>query len=583
MLPAQGDGWAPWPFHHDEPFGKPDRVTALWTDAVANTAGQPPVRGFGGRLMFYEGRSDTPVKVEGTLVVYAFDETDRDPNNAKPDCKYVITAEQLPKHYSKSKAGHSYSVWIPWDLAGGMQKEITLIVRLEPKEGSPVIGDQCREVLPGRLPPPLPNSMIPLPAQGGPAGAIARNPAGYGGGEWRGASPAGYQQAGQVAEGVRQISYEQPQPQSVVASNLDVRDRRMKTATITVPDGLALRQTLTAPQVATPPATAQPLRWQPAGAEPGDVAGRESDVAECPRAGTRVCLSAKPAAPEPVAAIRLSTSSTAGGPGRTGRQAKSRSLSVATTPHGTVLRSHGSTLGGEPQRGAGRIAKRAALFELTWLRQAPRMALRRTLSAAQLATPPERQNGWRERRDLPACRTGRTRARHHNLVINITDRRLKPDDALGQVAIVLRGNDTPQDNRVTHRLHHRRRTPMQRRELRQISRNRRGDLAGRRNPRGESDRDLRADRGGVGVVPGHASVAPHAVLPHAVGPVAAHATHAAEPAQAGHATHAAHATHGRHAVHAAIARSRLTVHIGRIDADEAFLRLLGVCATKPPF
>ena len=161
------ESWSPWPFHHEEPAGKPDRVVVYWNDAVATDARQPAIRGFGGRLMFYESNSDAPVKADGTLVIYAFDETNRDPNNSKPDCKYVFTPEQLPKHYSKSKAGHSYSVWLPWDKAGGMQKEITLIVRFEPKLALPVIGEQLKEILPGTLPPFKSDSATRLPPIGG--------------------------------------------------------------------------------------------------------------------------------------------------------------------------------------------------------------------------------------------------------------------------------------------------------------------------------------------------------------------------------------------------------------------------------
>ena len=102
--------------------------------------------------MFYEGKNEEPIKVDGTLVVYAFDETNRDANNARPDRKYVFTPQQLPLHYSKSKVGHSYSVWMPWDEVGGVQKEITLIVRFQPKEEAPVaISDPCRQLLPGRV------------------------------------------------------------------------------------------------------------------------------------------------------------------------------------------------------------------------------------------------------------------------------------------------------------------------------------------------------------------------------------------------------------------------------------------------
>ena len=78
---------------------------------------------------FTPTKRDEPIKVDGTLTVYVFDETNRDPNNVRPDRKYVFTKEQFPSHYSKSKFGHSYSVWIPWDEAGGEQKEISMIVR----------------------------------------------------------------------------------------------------------------------------------------------------------------------------------------------------------------------------------------------------------------------------------------------------------------------------------------------------------------------------------------------------------------------------------------------------------------------
>ena len=46
-----------------------------------------------------------PVKVDGTLEVYAFDETDRDPTNSAPDRKYVFSPEDFRKHFSEGKLG----------------------------------------------------------------------------------------------------------------------------------------------------------------------------------------------------------------------------------------------------------------------------------------------------------------------------------------------------------------------------------------------------------------------------------------------------------------------------------------------
>ena len=131
-----------WMSGRDDAPRVPRRIVAVWTDTVMHhgVPGRTARRGFGGRLMFYGDRGDDSVKVDGTLVIYAFDENGRLPSDVKPDKKYVFTAEQLPKYYSKSDLGHSYSVWLPWGELGGQQKEISLIVRFLPKGGPVVIG-----------------------------------------------------------------------------------------------------------------------------------------------------------------------------------------------------------------------------------------------------------------------------------------------------------------------------------------------------------------------------------------------------------------------------------------------------------
>ena len=60
----------------DEPQ-PPSRVLAVWVDTIRYTQGEAPTRGFGGRLTFYTDGEEEPVKVDGDLVVYAFDEDGR--------------------------------------------------------------------------------------------------------------------------------------------------------------------------------------------------------------------------------------------------------------------------------------------------------------------------------------------------------------------------------------------------------------------------------------------------------------------------------------------------------------------------
>jgi len=124
----------PWGAGEDGKPAAPMRLMAVWTDTTMTSPNKPAMRGMGGRIVFYD-QANEPVKVKGTLVVYAFDETNRDPTNVTPDRKYVFLTADFEKHYSKGRLGHSYSFWLPWDQVGGKQAAISLIARFQPAKG----------------------------------------------------------------------------------------------------------------------------------------------------------------------------------------------------------------------------------------------------------------------------------------------------------------------------------------------------------------------------------------------------------------------------------------------------------------
>ena len=128
----------------------PTRMNTIWSDTILQERGKPGVRGVGGRLMFYTSQQKEPITVEGTLTVYVYDHAEE--KRVEPARKYVFTADQLPKHYSKSDLGHSYSFWLPWGGMGGPPKQLTLIARFEPVEGGAVLSDPAQQHLPG-IPP----------------------------------------------------------------------------------------------------------------------------------------------------------------------------------------------------------------------------------------------------------------------------------------------------------------------------------------------------------------------------------------------------------------------------------------------
>ena len=349
-----------WPFGKDEKPGKPDKVVAIWTDTVLTQVDEAPQRGFGGRLMFYEGKNESPVKAEGTLVIYAFDETRREGNTAKPDRKYVFSPDQLPAHYSKSKIGHSYSVWLPWDEVGGPQKEISLIVRFESKGGAVAVGDPSRHMLPGQNPPPRSNQAAAMPAAGNVAPgylANASTPAGWGN------PPASI--AGNGA--VQPVSYESPvMPQGSWTQQDAFQARRMTTATIAIPAGMA-----PGPAFTSPPAVPPVGPWPGS----GDAAVGAFDESAAGIGGADVGLPGVATddftgladfdVSAPATTISFCTCSIPASR-RTIRSANSRSCCVATAPRRIAVRPWISTWLGVCQCRAGVSASRSASDSLSF-------------------------------------------------------------------------------------------------------------------------------------------------------------------------------------------------------------------------
>jgi hypothetical protein len=158
LLPVFACGCAQWDLMEQVPFAPfaaeaevaiPDRLIPIWTHTVLNQPSKPGVRGFGGRVMFYNGDQQKPVKVDGTLTVYAFDGSLGGIATGKPERKYVFTPEQLANHYSETMLGHSYSFWLPWDKAGGELRKLSLVARFEPLDGPATLSEASQQVLPG--------------------------------------------------------------------------------------------------------------------------------------------------------------------------------------------------------------------------------------------------------------------------------------------------------------------------------------------------------------------------------------------------------------------------------------------------
>lgn len=227
----------PW----QETSNKPVRsVVAFWTEAVIERTSGPPYRGFGGRLLFYPADMSQPVKVQGTVVVYAFDEDLPPPDNLKPVRKFVFTNEQLQEVYSQSKLGPSYNLLIPWEEFSPQARRVSLIVRYIPESGPSVVSEQVKVFLPGLDESMLAAAPKPGNSQARPLGPNAVAPA-----------PANPPQISSIAptfdSPVRATNYQQAIKQPATAnpamddpstspakSSAKEQERRMETLTLNI-------------------------------------------------------------------------------------------------------------------------------------------------------------------------------------------------------------------------------------------------------------------------------------------------------------------------------------------------------------
>jgi hypothetical protein len=156
VIVAGGCQFAPtkkvWPmtwFAKDEEPAVPDRMMIVWTDTILHQPQKPGVRGFGGRVFFYSGNETTPVKVDGSLTIYAYDNDNLDSDSTRPERKFVFTGEQFEKHMSYTDLGPSYSIWLPWDEVGGEGRQLSLVSRFDGTSGGVVISKPAIKLLPG--------------------------------------------------------------------------------------------------------------------------------------------------------------------------------------------------------------------------------------------------------------------------------------------------------------------------------------------------------------------------------------------------------------------------------------------------
>jgi hypothetical protein len=131
-------------------FVTPRSMVAIWKPSTYEKPGTKSLRGFGGRFYFHNAQNE-PVKVDGTLTIYGYDDANGD-SSGKADRKFVFQSDTFQQHHSESGIGDSYSFWVPWDEVGGLERTITLIPVFKSADGQIPQSQPATLRLPGKKP-----------------------------------------------------------------------------------------------------------------------------------------------------------------------------------------------------------------------------------------------------------------------------------------------------------------------------------------------------------------------------------------------------------------------------------------------
>ncbi len=144
------NNWNPWKEKSAAPVAK---IICIWEASRGRDMNGSPARGVAGEISFITPNSSIPVKVDGDVEVYVFDNQGKREERTKPIHKFRFDSLSWNRHFIESgSVGPSYNVFIPYTRKVVHQVEVSLSVRFIPKTGrQSVISSIDRIILPGPM------------------------------------------------------------------------------------------------------------------------------------------------------------------------------------------------------------------------------------------------------------------------------------------------------------------------------------------------------------------------------------------------------------------------------------------------
>jgi hypothetical protein len=117
------------------------QITCLWEPSAGHDPNGVSCRGFAGQILFLGNKGGMPVKIDGDVMVYVFDDQGTPDEQAVPVHQFHFDAGAWNRHLRVGSLGPTYHVFIPYTRSGRHEAICSLRLKLTNPDGSTLYSD----------------------------------------------------------------------------------------------------------------------------------------------------------------------------------------------------------------------------------------------------------------------------------------------------------------------------------------------------------------------------------------------------------------------------------------------------------
>ncbi|MCA9000061.1 MAG: hypothetical protein KDA80_23895, partial [Planctomycetaceae bacterium] len=106
-------------------------------------------RGFAGQVLFFARGIQEPVKVDGDVTIYLFDDQGTPEEQGKPLQIFNFDSGSFQAFLTETNLGVAYQLFVPYTRSGNHRASCSIRTKLEPSGSSPVFSRMATVILPG--------------------------------------------------------------------------------------------------------------------------------------------------------------------------------------------------------------------------------------------------------------------------------------------------------------------------------------------------------------------------------------------------------------------------------------------------